>query len=161
MAKEIIDFEQFLSTVDSNYQEFTSNLHHYLINNGCKSKFEQKSSGLFISYKDGKSKKSIANLLFRKKGLMVRIFGENVRKYIDFMSTLPENMIKAIGKSSVCRRMIDPNACNPRCTMGYDFTIGDEHFQKCKNSCFMFLISDENNPYIQTFIENEVTERAM
>jgi hypothetical protein len=76
------------------------------------------------------------------------------------MNTLPEEMIKAIGKSSVCKRMIDPNTCNSRCTMGYDFIIGSKRFQKCKNSSFMFLISDENNPYIKSFIENEVTERT-
>ena len=161
MAKEVIDFEQFLNTVDPNFEEFTSNLHDYLIDNGCKPKFEQKSSGLFISYKHNKSKKSVANLLFRKKGLMIRIFGEHANKYSDFMNTLPEEMIKSIKKASVCKRLIDPDVCNSRCTMGYDFTIGNERFIKCKNNCFMFLINNENNPYIQSFIENEVTARAV
>ena len=160
MAQKAISFEQFLNTVDSNYQNFIKGLHNDLIDNGCKAKLEEKSSGYFVSYKHTKSKKSIVNFLFRKKGLIIRIYGENANKYPSFLETLPDEMVKSIKKALVCKRLIDPNACNPKCSTGYDFTIGSERFQKCKNGCFMFVINNENNPYIKSFIENEIKERS-
>ena len=158
MAKEEINFEQFLTAVEPPFQEFISSLHKYLTGNDCKTKFELKSSGFFVSYSH--NKKSIINLLFRKKGLIVRIYGENVNKYLDFMNTLPEEMFKAIEKAPKCKRLINPNDCNPKCPMGYDFTIKGKYFQKCRINCFMFDINSENNPYIKLFIENEIITRT-
>ena len=159
MAKEEVNFEQFLAVVEPPYQNFISELHKNLIDNGCKAKIESKSSGLFVSYTYAKSKKSIVNLLFRKKGLIVRIYGEHANVYNEFMNTLPEEMIKAVEKAPVCKRLIDPDDCTPKCSTGYDFTIGNAHFQKCKYNCFMFAVNDKNNPYIKSFVENELIER--
>jgi len=89
MKQEAINFEQFLGAVDSSCQDFIKDLHDYLIDNDCKPKFEQKSSGYFISYKHTKCNKSIANLFFRKKGLYIRIYGERANEYLDFLNTLP------------------------------------------------------------------------
>ena len=160
MAQETISFEQFLNTVNTDYQDFIQDLHVYLTNNECKAKFEQKSSGYFVSYSHAKSKKSIANLLFRKKGMMVRIYGEHASEYVDFLNTLPEDMVQSVEEALVCKRLIDPSACNPKCSMGYDFTIENKRFQKCKNGSFVFFISKANNPYIKSFIEHEIKERT-
>ena len=158
MAKEKYSFEQFLETVDENNQTFIQNLHDYLTDNGCKVTFEVKKSGFFASYKHVKSKKSMVNLLFRKKGLLVRIYGENTGKYLDFLSTLPVEMMQSIENAAICKRLVD-NTCSPKCS-GYDFTIGDARFQKCRYSCFEFRVTDENNPYIKSFIENETKGRV-
>ena len=32
-------------------------------------------------------------------------------------------MKKEITKASVCKRLINPNDCNPKCAMGYDLKI--------------------------------------
>jgi len=158
MPKETITFEQFLSTVDSNYQGFIQELHNYLLDNDCKPVFEQKSNGYFVSYKEGKPQKSIVNFLFRKKGLIVRVYGENVGEYLDFLETLPDEMTKAIEKAPICKRFTDPTVCNSKC-IGYDFNLKGSHFQKCKIGCFMFFVNDGNNPYIKEFVENEMTRR--
>ena len=62
----------------------------------------------------------------------------------------------SIQKAPICKRMADPNACNPRCSMGYDFWMKGEHYQKCRSSAFMFLACPENNPFIRTLLLNEV-----
>jgi len=158
MAQEKISFEQFLDTVKSDFKPFIQELHNYFLDNGCKVEIEEKKSGLLASYKHIKLKKSIINLLFRKNGMLVRIYGENASKYPDFMNTLPNEMVQSIKKAGICKRLVY-NTCSPKCC-GYDFSIGSEHFQKCKFNCFEFLITNENIPYIKSFIENEVRERT-
>lgn len=151
-------FEQFLEAVDADHQAFILDLHNYLTDNGCKITLEEKKSGPFASYKHTKSKKSIVNLLSRKKGMLVRIYGENANNYLDFLNALPEDMVQAIAKASICKRLVH-NTCSPKCS-GYDVTIKGERFQKCRYGGFEFLITDESKPYIKSFVENELNERA-
>lgn len=159
MAKEIIPFETFLAAVEEEHLEFVEELHEYLIANDCVAAVEAKRSGYFVSYFDTKTKKAIVNFLFRKKGMVIRIYGGNVNHYIDVLDTLPEGMIASIKKASVCKRMLDPNTCISTCSMGNDFIMKGERMQKCRNSCFMFDVSAENNPYIKTMIICEMEER--
>jgi len=158
MAEEKLDFAQFLEAVDAENVAFIQDLHSYLMDNGCKISVEAKKSGMFASYKHSKSKKSIVNLLFRKKGLLVRIYGEHADKYLDFLDTLPEGMVASISGAAVCKRLVQ-NTCSPKCT-GYDVTIGGARFQKCRYGGFEFLVTDEYNPYIKSFVEHEVGERS-
>jgi hypothetical protein len=152
-----INFEQFLEATDTSCQSFVQDLHNYLLNNGCKVTFEEKKSGLLASYKHAKSKKAIVNLLFRKQGMFIRIYGENAYQYLDFLNALPEEMVQSIANATVCKRLVY-NECSPKCG-GYDIIIHDERHQKCRYSGFLFLITDTNRPFIKSFVENETTER--
>lgn len=158
--KEEIPFEDFLITVEPKYQAFVLGLHEYMLENGCKTKIELKSSGHLVSYTHTPSKKVIVNFVFRKKGLIVRLYGDNVNKYLASMDKLPDGMVKSIIKAPICKRLVNPNSCNSKCSMGYDFHIEGEHFQKCRYSCFMLDVNDENNSHIKSFIENEIKERV-
>ena len=151
-------FEQFLEAADPGYHAFVQDLHDYMLDNGCKVTFEEKKTSLLGSYKHTKSKKSVINLLLKKHGLLVRIYGENTGGYLDFLNTLPEEMVQSIEGSGTCKRLVQ-NTCSPKCT-GYDFMIGGEHFQKCKYNCFEFLVTKESAPYIKSFIEHEIRERT-
>ena len=158
MVKEKITFEQFLATVEGSNKPYIQGLHEYFLENGCKATFEEKKNGMLASYKHTKLKKVFANFLFRKQGMLVRIYGENIGKYPGFVNDLPQEMVQSIQKSGDCKRLIN-NTCSPKCT-GYDFIIKGEHFQKCRYNCFEFLITEESKPYIKSFIENEVKERT-
>ena len=158
MTKEKISFEQFVEAVEADYQPFINDLHNCLSDSGCKVSAEARKSGPFASYKRGKPPKSVVNLLLRKKGLFVRIYGENANRYLDFLNALPAYMARSIENASECKRLVNNN-CSPYCS-GYDFTIGQERFQKCKYGCFEFLVSDESSHYIKSFIEHEVRERS-
>jgi hypothetical protein len=158
MTQEKPGFEQFLKAIDEGSQSFIQDLHNYLTSNDCKVTVEEKKSGLFASYKHVKSKKVIANLLFRKIGPLVRIYGENANKYLDFLNTLPQEMVQAIGSAAICKRLVH-NTCSLKCS-GYDVTIGGERFQKCRYSGFEFPVTKGNNPFIKSFVENELKQRA-
>ena len=109
------------------------------------------------SYKHGKVKKALINIIFRKNGMLIRIYGEKANNYLDFLNTLPDEMIQSIDKASLCKRIVY-NTCSPKCS-GYDVTIRNKRFQKCRYNAFEFLVVKENNSYIKEFIQNEIQER--
>ena len=69
-------FEDFLINVEDAYKEFVNNINKQLLIKDYIIKIESKASGLFVSYSHPKTKRGILNFLFRKKGLLVRIYGE-------------------------------------------------------------------------------------
>ena len=153
-----ITFEQLLSAADSDGQTFITQLHEYLLGKGCKAAFEEKKTSHLGSYKIGKPPKALINLLVRPQGVYVRIYGENVSHYMDFMQTIPAEMVTAIADSGDCGRLTK-GTCSPKCT-GYDVTIGGERYQKCRYCGFEFLMTEESRGFIKAFIENEIGERA-
>lgn len=159
MAKAEYLFEDFLKEVHPEHHEFVAQLNDFLVPEKCSMKIELAKSGYVLSYVHKKTKKVIANYVFRKSGMLVRIYGESVNKYNEFLNSLPDEMINAIEKASVCKRMLDPASCNSRCSMGYDFTVKGDRYQKCKYGSFMFLINHNSIPFIKEFIENEVRAR--
>ena len=158
MTQEKLNFEQLLKAVDTNYQAFTLDLHNYLLNNGCKATFEEKKTSILGSYKHTKSKKVVINLLLKKDGLFVRIYGENATKYQKFLNTLPKEMVQSIANATICKRLVH-NTCSPKCS-GYDVTIGKERFQNCRYGGFEFLVTNESSLSIKSFVENEIKART-
>ena len=157
MAQEKITFEQFIEAVDTDNKPFVQDLHNYLLENGCKVAFEEKKSGYLASYKYGKPPKALLNFVFRKGGMLTRIYGERISGYPDFLNSLPTEMIEHLQKAGDCKRLVS-NTCSPKCS-GYDFMIDDEHFQKCRYNCFEFLLTEVSRQYIKTFVEQELKER--
>ena len=156
MSKVVIDSKQFFDEIDTSFRSFAQDLHDYLTESGCKASFEEKKTGLFGGYKHPKTKKSLVNMLYKKQGLLVRIYGGHTSGYRPFLDTLPAEMVKSIKSASPCKKLID-NSCNLKCT-GYDFTIGGEHFQKCIYNCFEFLVTEESKPFIAAFVRHEVEQ---
>ena len=156
--QEKITFEQFIQAVEAEHQPFVRDLHSYLLETGCKVSFEEKKSGFLASYKHGKPPRAVVTFVFRKQGMLVRIYGEHTSGYSDFLDTLPAQMVESIESAGVCKRLVH-NTCSPKCT-GYDFTIGGARFQKCRYNCFEFLVQNENKPYIKSFVQHELGART-
>ncbi len=152
------EFAAFLNEVKPEYRQAVQEINDYLIANECKPKIELAKSGYLVSYKNAKTKKVLLNFVFRKSGLITRIYGDNVNKYIDFVETLPASMQKEIDKAPVCKRLVNPESCNTKCSMGYSFSVNGKDHKKCKYNSFMFLVSDESIPFIKTFVENEIVQ---
>lgn len=155
MPDQALSYEGFIETVDPRYQPFARELHAHLLDCGCKLKLQTaKSGGYIVSYQHGKSKRVLLNFVFRKSGLVARIYGDHTQQYADFLNSLPEQMVKAIEKSgSECK------LCNARCPKGYVFSIQDKSYSKCRYNCFMFPVDEDSIPYIEAFIKNEMVER--
>lgn len=152
---EKIEFDEMLSSIAEENQEFIKELHEDLLKLGCRIDIKLAKSGYMAAYLYGK--KTIANYVFRKKGMLVRIYGSHVKEYEADLEGLPEEMIQDIAHAQDCKRMINPASCNQKCPMGYDFYIKGEHYQKCRNSAFFFLICPKHHAYIRSILIQEAT----
>jgi hypothetical protein len=149
------EYGEFLEAVDENNREFVSDLHTFLLENGCDSERKTAKSGYTVSYILNDTGKTLANYVFRKTGIKMRIYPKNLNRYEELLNTFPDKMKKDIKKSSVCKRMVNPDACNPRCSMGYRFDLEDEIYEKCRYMAFFFGLSEENNPFIKALLKEE------
>lgn len=161
MEKKVLRLENFLSDISPDFEPMIREINDRLVQSGCEVKLQEAKSGHVVSFADPATKKVVANFVARKKGPVIRIYGDHYTEYLDLINTLPEKMRKDIEKASVCRRLIDPTKCNARCPMGYELTIGETLHQKCRYSCFMFPVNGENTPAILGLLEREVAERAV
>lgn len=153
-----IKFDDFLMDVEPENLSFVLELNDYLLENGCSIKIQAAKSGYVVSYTH--LKKVLANYVFRKNGMIIRIYGNHIGDYNRFLNDLPDDMVKAIQKAPVCKRLLDSSKCNSRCPMGYTFLLKDETYKKCRYSSFMFPVNSESGSYIKVFLENEIIERT-
>ena len=158
VTEELMDekFSIFMETVDVRLRSFVSSIHAYLAENGCKCDIKLQKSGYVVSYIQNSSKRTLATFISRKTGMRLRIYPEHLQEYQTFLDTLPEKVKKEIKKASVCKRLIDPGACNPKCSMGYTFVLDGEQYQKCRYMAFQPALSEENVPYVMQFLQKEL-----
>lgn len=149
-------FNLFMETVDGCFRDFVSQINDYLMEQGCSCEIKTAKSGYVVSYTLGKTKRTLATFVSRKTGMKLRIYPEHIHEYQNFLNGLPEKMKKDIKKASVCKRLVNPDDCNPRCVMGYTFEMDGEQYQKCRYMAFMPALRAENNPYIKQFLKNEI-----
>ena len=160
MPKTNIPFDSFLKDVEQKHVDYINTLNSFMSENECKPEIKEAASGYVVSYVHTPSKRTVANYVFRKKGLMMRIYADNVSSYMDILSNWPVAIKDTIKKAGVCKRLINPEACNHRCLMGFDFILDGERQQKCRNGGFMFFIDEETKPCLMEMIEHEVGARA-
>ena len=153
-------FDLFMGTVGERFRSFVSEINKYLTGNGCKCDVKSQKSGYLVSYVLHGSKRTLASFVSRKTGMKLRIYPEHIQEYQSFLDTLPEKVKKEIRKTSVCKRLINPDDCNPKCIMGYTFVLDGEQYQKCRYMAFQLTLSEENNPYIKQFLEKELQAGA-
>lgn len=154
MASSKFGFDDFIATVDDNCKAFVTELHRELTECGCKIEIKEAKSGFVVSYL--LHKKTIANYVFRKKGLIVRIYANHINDYMPFLESLPAEMTNTMKEAPVCKRYLDPSSCNQKCAMGYAYQLHGEWYQKCRNGAFMFLVNEQSKPFIRTFLHHEV-----
>lgn len=151
--KNYVDFLDLTGTS----KEFVEDINHFLLNSNCKRDIKIAKSGFTVSYLLQNTKRTLATFVCRKTGIKLRIYPQNLNEYERFLDTLPVKMKKEIIKSSVCKRLLNPNDCNPKCVMGYDFIMDSEHYQKCRYMSFMPTLTEESNPYIKEFLLKEIS----
>lgn len=161
MAKQTIPFEDFVQAAGAQHEEFITHLHDYLLENQCEYKIQQAKSGYVVSYIYQPDKRTVANYVFRKKGVMLRIYADSVSRYMEMLNQWPASMKATIEKAGPCKRMLAPDACNPRCSMGFDFVMDGVRHQKCRNGGFFFLVEDETKPHLRAMMEQEIKFRAV
>lgn len=157
MAKEKGSFHEFLSAVAPEYQAFVEKLNNRLTEQGCSLVIKEAKSGYAVSYQLGK--KTVMNWVFRKSGLLARIYGDNAGKYEDIIAALPADMQKKMTASRDCKRLIDPNACSNTCVKGFVYALNGETHKKCRNDGMFFLLTNETAEHIGWLVCAEVAAR--
>ena len=157
MEAEMGEFNLFLETVDKKFQDFVVEINDFLESKGCNCNIKPAKTGYLVSYMFKDTKRTLASFVSRKSGMKLRIYPEHVKTYQDYLNTLPEKMKQGIRKASVCKRLLNPDDCNPKCIMGYTFAMDGENYVKCRYMAFMPSLSEENNPYIKRFLEKELS----
>ena len=157
MAKEKGSFKEFLSAVAPEHQVFVERLNTKLIEQGCGLVIKEAKSGYAASYQF--EKKTVMNWVFRKSGILARIYGDNVSKYEDIIVSLPSDMQKKMTTSRDCKRLIDPTACSDTCVKGFIYALNGVTHKKCRNDGMFFLLTNETAEHIAELVCAEVNVR--
>ena len=120
------NYDEFLEITGSN-RSLVEDINGFLLENNCKREIKTAKSGFTVSYLLQDTKKTLAVFVCRKTGIKIRIYPQRLNEYMNFLDSLPANMKKEIAKASVCKRLLNPDDCNPKCVMGYDFIMDKEH----------------------------------
>lgn len=160
MAANVIAFEEFLMAVPQGQRAFVADLHDDLSGRGYTFKITEKASGYLLSYNHPATKNVLLNYVFRKSGILMRLYADEIVSYMALLQELPAAMKEKVAKAPNCRRMLDPAACNPRCKMGYDFLMDDQRHQKCRMNAFLLLIDEESAPHLLGLVKQEVAARG-
>jgi hypothetical protein len=164
MSRAKYQLEDFLTTVADDCRAHVTTVHELLLQNGYKPKIGvTKSTGLQLSYSQPKIK-TVAGIILifflRNDRLTIRISGNNHKAYLDALNDLPESMTSQIDKADNCMKFADPNKCWKGC-IGFDFHIGEKHYQKCVINCFQFYADAESMPHLLEIIKGEIGERRV
>ena len=157
MEKETILLKEFLLAVAPEYREFVEKLNNKLIEQGCNLVIKQAKSGYAVSYQ--LEKKTVMNWVFRKAGVLARIYGDNAGEYEEIIASLPADMQKKMTASRDCKRLIDPNACSDTCVKGFVYTLKGDTYKKCRNDGMFFLLTNETAEHIDRLVCAEVAVR--
>lgn len=157
MAKVKASFQEFLSAVAPEYQAFVEELNDKLTTQGCDLVIKEAKSGYTASYQ--LEKKTVMNWVFRKAGVLARVYGDNVGKYEDIVDSLPADMQKKMITSRDCKRLIDPNECSPTCVKGFVYSLNRNTHKKCRNDGMLFLLMNETAEHIARLVCAEVAVR--
>ena len=162
MEKINEDFQDFLNSISDDYKDFVHTVHELVMKeNYINIKVGSSKTNLFsVSYTQPKTRLGIVNFYVRKRGFKMVISARNCAKYSDLFLRMPEKMIKQIDKVQSCKNLLDPGTCMGKCA-GYDFYIGDIHYQKCRFGCFKFDIDAESIPFLLELLQRELKERSV
>ncbi len=159
MANKAELFEDFLVFAGEEHRGYIMQLHNFFTEEGCDANVKEAKRGYIVSYVHKPTKRTVANYIFRKNGIMMRIYPENIMSYPQIIDTLPTSMKASMEKASVCKKLLDPTTCSPNCKMGFDYILEGKQQQKCRSNAFLFFLNDDDNPYIEEIVKNEVVAR--
>lgn len=151
-----IQFEDFLNILNESEIPLAMTINDQYLSSGCTRTMKESASGFTVSYLSA-DKKTLANFICRKTGLKIRITPKKPFDCAELVNDLPENMKKDMIRGNTCKRLLGENVCNPRCLMGYAFTLDGETYSKCRSMAFLFSVTKENLNPILAFVQKSLT----
>ena len=105
MIKQQELYEAFLTRVEPEHRAFAAELHELFVNNGCTVEIKPTSSGFLVSYKFASTKKAVANFVFRKSGLLLRLYADHASRDEALLSALRNPESAGLQASDALRRL--------------------------------------------------------
>ena len=162
MTKTKRTIEDFIETVEESYKDFVRELNDILLAEEYKLRIQMtKNNGLSISYTKPKMKWRLLGLSVRDNQLVIHINAEHHKKYSELLNNMPEVVKEHLDNSHTCQKLIDINKCWKSCEPGYDFKVGNNHYQACRYDGFKTKVNKENIPFFLELIECEIRERMV
>ena len=151
-------YDDFLPSVEEENMSFVTTMHSFLMENGCKVEVKEAKSGFVVSYSYTKDKKKVAlmNYVFRKKGMLARVYAKHIAMYQDILTGFPEEMKKEMLKAGDCLRLNKISECCPSCAAGFAYRMDGTDYKKCRNSAFFWLLTDESRSYVEQVVRKEI-----
>ena len=155
-------FEDFLMSLPDEYKDFVHAVSEMVLQeNYSNIKIKTSKSYIFsVAYSQPKTRRGIVTFYLRKRSFKIMVSAKNCAKYPDVLLSLPEKMVDQLAKGQHCLNMINPGTCMDKCA-GYDFHIGEIHYQKCRFGCFQFDVDAESIPFLLKLLESELKERRI
>jgi len=159
MPKASIPFSAFVEAAGVEHTDFINSFHEYMTEQDCKAEIKEAANGYVVSYVHKPSKRTVANYVFRKEGLIMRMYADNVASYMEILEKWPDSMKEKVQKAGTCKRTLNPEECNARCIGSFDFILDGERRQPCRYNGLMFVLNDETKPYVRGMMEREIEAR--
>ncbi len=93
---------RILDDIPAECQGYVLEPDKYLTENGCKRTIKSAKSGFVTSYSSIKMGRALLNYVFRKTGVKMRIYAQNIGEYDYILTDFPDNMKKDIVKAGDC-----------------------------------------------------------
>jgi len=138
------DIAEFISEVPDACKTFVTEAHEAMVKAGYKSKIVKKPGGSTAAYAHPKTKQVLAQFFFRKKVLHLYLYVVFFGDFNGYLDKLPRSVSDQLGVFNDCKRLHNPDACNPKCPMGYDFTVSDVRYRKCKYGRVTVVMNKES-----------------
>ena len=157
---ENLQFEDFFIGVHDDYKGFVSVINDMVQKDYSNVKITTSKTDVFkVAYSQPKTRRGIVNFYLRKRGFKMAVFAKHCGNYPDVFAGLPEAMVAQIDKAGDCLNLKEPGKCMDKCA-GYDFHVGENHYQKCRFGCFQFNVDAESIPFLTKMVERELVERS-
>ena len=161
MTKTKRTIEDFIETVEESYKDFVRELSDILLSEEYKQRIQMTKNGLSVSYTKPNMKWRLLGLSVKEHQLFIHINAEHYKKYSELLNNMPEDVIEHLDNTHVCLKLKDINKCWKSCEPGYDFKVGDKHYQACRYDCFKTKVTKESIPFFLELVEREIRERMV
>lgn len=148
--------DAFIESLPETAQEQAVQIHTLALEHGLTPEVKEAKSGFTVSYTTLKPKKTLAVFVQRKSGVKLRLYPRHLPQLVPFLQTLPPQMKEELQRASVCKRLINPDACNPKCPMGFAYILDGQVQQKCRHTAFMLSVTPETAPFILEFLIRDI-----
>ena len=161
MTKTKRTIEDFIETVEESYKDFVRELSDILLSEEYKQRIQMTKNGLSVSYTKPNMKWRLLGLSTRDNQLVIHINAEHYKSYPELLNNMPEVVLEHLDNTHTCLKLKDVNKCWKSCEPGYDFKVGDRHYQACRYDCFKMKVNKENIPFFLELVEREISERMV